>query len=436
MLFDIFTLFIVASVSTFAVERLTHVFFVKRRTTTTTLVLSYLPFLFMWSNGFPVFENIIFINHFYGFVILYILSVFIITLNYESSMTKRIFAALCAFLLWEVSTATIAARLVNLYAILFNQPLPHGNVNSIIASAIYCGMAILLTRRLVFIKRNNFDFRTFVGLSLVITIWTMLGGLLNHGNITFTYFLISVSVLTGFVVFLLLYLYNSLSKEHEDKLKTALHSQEKEYYFTQCQLMQESVENTKSIRHDMQLHLATARDFITNNKSDEAENYLNSLIGDIDKNEIYSNTKNTAFDSIINFKLNYAKQENIKLDLRLLIPTSLNIELADIVIIIGNLLDNALDAVSKVEEKRIKLDIEYSRESLFIQIENTFDGTIQYAEETGEEEKRIITRKDGGEHGHGLKNIRKSVEKYNGHFDIAHEGNTFSAVVLLYVDVV
>jgi sensor histidine kinase regulating citrate/malate metabolism len=92
------------------------------------------------------------------------------------------------------------------------------------------------------------------------------------------------------------------------------------------------------------------------------------------------------------------------------------------------LLDNALDAVSKVEDKRIKLDIEYSRESLFIQVENTFDGVVKY------DDKHISTRKIGGEHGPGLKNIRKSVEKYNGHIDITHDENIFTATVLLYLE--
>ncbi|MCL2216515.1 MAG: ATP-binding protein [Defluviitaleaceae bacterium] len=234
------------------------------------------------------------------------------------------------------------------------------------------------------------------------------------------------------VAFIIFYLHNSLSKSIEDNVKSALHAQEKEYYFTQSQLMQESVENIKSMRHDMKLHLATARDFISTDKTGEAAAYLNGLLGDIEESGVYSNTNNTAFDSIINFKLNNVKQENIKLDIRLLIPPALNIKVADIVTIIGNLLDNALDAVSKVEDKMIKLDIEYSRESLFIQVENTFDGVVKYDNNT--DDKQISTRKSGGEHGHGLKNICKSVEKYNGHIDITHDENIFTVTMILYVD--
>jgi len=245
--------------------------------------------------------------------------------------------------------------------------------------------------------------------------------------------MIFVIIVLGINV-LVLYLQDSLSAAYEDKLKSTLHTQEKEYYFTQCKLMQESVENIKTIRHDMKLHLATTRDFTVRGKANEATDYLDGLLGDIKKKEIYSNTGNTAFDSIINYKLNDAKQENIKLDLRLLIPPTLNIETADIVTILGNLLDNALDAVAKVRDKAIKLDIEYSKESLFIQVENTFDGVVEYEKGKNGTEKIIATRKDGDNHGYGLKNIRKSVEKYNGHVDISHDDNVFSIGVLLYVN--
>ena len=74
--------------------------------------------------------------------------------------------------------------------------------------------------------------------------------------------------------------------------------------------------------------------------------------------------------------------------------------------------------------------MEYSRESLFIEVQNTFDGIVKYADEG---ERCIATRKTGDGHGHGLENIRRSVEKYNGHMDVTHADGIFSVSVLLYV---
>ena len=235
-------------------------------------------------------------------------------------------------------------------------------------------------------------------------------------------------------IFLIFYLYDIISAAYEDKLKSELNAQEKEFYFAQCQLMQESVKQMKSIRHDMKLHLMTARNYTANDKSVEATDYLSSLLGAIGKSEIYSDTGNIAFDSIINFKLRNAVEDNIKPEINVSIPPALNIEVSDIVTILGNLLDNALDAMANVEDKKIKLNIESTKGNLFIKIENTFDGMVRYSEGKEGDKQYILTRKNGGEHGYGLKNIRKSVEKYDGHIDISFTGNVFAVGILLYAD--
>jgi len=233
------------------------------------------------------------------------------------------------------------------------------------------------------------------------------------------------------ITFLFFYLYNALSRAHEDRLKAALHAREKEYYFTQCQLMQESVENVKSIKHDINAHLVTLKEFSIGSKA--ATDYLSSLIEDVRLDEIYSQTGNIAFDSVINYKLRTATQDNVELDISTFIPPLLNVEAVDVVTILGNLLDNALDAVSKVDNRKINLSIRYDKNSLLIHIDNSFDGIVEYADGADSAGSSILSRKAGDDHGHGLKNIRKSVEKYNGHVEITHDDHVFSVGILLYV---
>ncbi|MCL1883436.1 MAG: GHKL domain-containing protein [Defluviitaleaceae bacterium] len=236
------------------------------------------------------------------------------------------------------------------------------------------------------------------------------------------FFLITAGILISSLVFVI--------SMFADSVKSALHAQEKEYYFTQCNLMQESIEQMKSIRHDIKMHLATINGYATKIDAYEIENYVSSLVENIDEIEIYSNTGNIAVDSIINYKLRNAKQEGIKIKTKLQIPSVLNVEAADLSIILGNLMDNALNAVSTLaenEEKKIKLDIEYSKEALVIHLNNSFDGIVKYNENT------LVTRKDENHHGRGIKNIKKAVQKYNGYVDITHEDKMFSVAILLCV---
>ena len=217
-------------------------------------------------------------------------------------------------------------------------------------------------------------------------------------------------------------------------LKATLRAQEREYYYYQCQRMQESVEQTKSIQHDMKFHLITARNLAANAQADEATTYLDGILGDVAEFKIYSDTGNVIFDSMINYKLSKIKNEDIELDIRVYVPPELSIEVTDMVIILGNLLDNAIDSVANVTDKMIKLDIEFNKNSLFIKIENTYDGVIKYSSGRGKRFKHIETRKSGENHGHGLKNIKRAVEKYDGHMNITHTDTVFSVGVLLYVE--
>jgi hypothetical protein len=420
---NLYVLIISTGILTFAIERVMRIFFEKRKTSFPVIVLSYLIF---WA--------VLVTQHLLPSMTLYvymvILAGIIVSLNYEASMIKRFIALSGCYVILILCTAIYH---LFMYVLPYDLFIGVREVAFISAIIITFLLVLLVFQRFTFIRKNMlYSTKLLLPIcfvSIVDLVSTSLWSL-NIPNAMEIYYTI---ILIG-VAFIIFYLHNSLSKSVDDNVKSALYAKEKEYYFAQCQLMQESLEHTKSIHHDMKLHLATARDFIANNEPDKATNYLDGLLGDVDKSVIHSNTKNTAFDSIINYKLRNAEQENIKLDLRLLIPPTLNIEVSDIVIIIGNLLDNALDAVSKVEEKFIKLDIEYSRESLFVQVENTFDGVVKYAEGAAEKSEHIITQKIGGEHGCGLKNIRKSVEKYNGHFEVSHEEKIFSATVLLYVD--
>ena len=241
-------------------------------------------------------------------------------------------------------------------------------------------------------------------------------------------------VLTSAIIFginvLVFYLHDRLAASHARSLEAALYAQEREYYLTQCRMMQESLEQTRSVRHDMITHFAALRGITAKNRDEEAAVYLDKLLADTDQVQAYSDTGNVVFDSIINYKLKNAEQHNIKPDIRLRIPPSLDIDPPDIAAILGNLLDNALHATARVPEKTIKLDIEYSRQALFMLVENTFDGIVNYPQGIAEKRLPVSSKPSGG---HGLKNILRAVEKYNGLLDITHNESVFSVTVFLYI---
>ncbi len=417
--------------------KMVGVFYEKRRTSFRVMFLSIL--LIYLISGFLHF---FILNHLSRHWIILEISMFfvwyfIITLNYESTTVKRIVVAASVVIITLVSNIVAGSFIF----LIFPSSIGSDRRDSLLMdSMVYLPIVYFMVKLLG--RYKNLKNSVVPRISLAISSLVML--------ILLGYIFLSISVnylgmnidqlavvLVGALfltsVFLSFYLHDTLSAAYENKLKSALHAQEKEYYFAQCKLMQESVENAKSIRHDIKSQLATLKDYSTKGKPEDIENYLDGLLEDIERNEIYSNTGNIAFDSIINYKLRGAKKDNIKLDLSMFIPPIINVEVSDIVTILGNLLDNALEAVAKVNEKLIKLDIEFGRGGLFIKVENSFNGEIKYLEERTGEEKQLASLKGDDEHGYGFKNIRQSAEKYNGYMQLTHDDYVFSAVVFLYV---
>ena len=121
-----------------------------------------------------------------------------------------------------------------------------------------------------------------------------------------------------------------------------------------------------------------------------------------------SKTDNIIVDALVNSKYTLAKRRGIDFIIELNIPRELPFENADLSIVLGNILDNALEANSS--EGKIFLSMKYEKSILFIFLKNTYDRPINRHKD-GE----IVTNKaDASNHGIGLKSVRKITEKYYG----------------------
>lgn len=112
------------------------------------------------------------------------------------------------------------------------------------------------------------------------------------------------------------------------------------------------------------------------------------------------------------------------------IPQGLVINEAYICTILGNSLDNAIEACMEQlkGQRTIKIIMSYLKTNLFISIINTHEGNVKV-----DKKKRIITSKENSNnHGLGLKNIKEAVEKYNGELSIEYTESIFELTILLY----
>jgi sensor histidine kinase regulating citrate/malate metabolism len=143
----------------------------------------------------------------------------------------------------------------------------------------------------------------------------------------------------------------------------------------------------------------------------------------------FSTTGNLAVDSIVNYKLQKIVGQDVEIETEIAVPEELSIEVADVVSLIGNLLDNALQALEYVsQEKYLYLKIMYSESRLLIRVRNRHANQVQY--ENGE---IVTTKSNRKEHGFGLKSIRAVAEHYQGLVKVEHDKTYFTTDVLLYL---
>ena len=239
----------------------------------------------------------------------------------------------------------------------------------------------------------------------------------------------SVSLL--FVVNIIaFYLYDSLAENYIKKSKLALLQKENELYSRQCEIMQSSTEDLQAFRHDMSNQLIILNHLLEEGKDEEARRQLDQLSHFIKGKVIYSTSGNTIIDGLVNYKLQSVASENIKVETEIVVPEQLNIDIADLVTLLGNLLDNALEALKKVdrEQRILTIKIMFSQERLIGRITNTYCGEIYLRDD-----KILTSKKEKQKHGYGLSNVEKIIKKYNGYMEIDHANGEFRVDFIIYL---
>lgn len=231
--------------------------------------------------------------------------------------------------------------------------------------------------------------------------------------------------LNGIVYFL----NKSLSVNYIKNAEMVMLEKENQLYCRQCEIMQSSTDDLQSFRHDLNNQFIAMFELLSVKKYDDMQNMLGKLYEQTQANEIYSNTGNTAIDSIINYKFQNALNDRINIETQIAVPSDIKIDTVDIITILGNLLDNALASVMETENRYILLKIVYTKGRLVIRTANTYSNEIKYS---GDD--IITTKSDTVHHGYGLKNIADTVEKYSGYMDINHNSKKFTVDILMYLD--
>lgn len=260
--------------------------------------------------------------------------------------------------------------------------------------------------------------------TVVVTIITVMNTeleVLKYKNI---YLLAIVFVIIGIFIQLasviLLFTQRNVYKEKEELTDKYLNEQKNHYEYLENREIE-----TKKFRHDLRSHMELISNMAKNHEYDKIDEYIEQMHERIDTFGNVITVQNSIVDAIINQYYARAEQNGVTMEVKGRFPVDCNIDTYDLCTIFSNVLSNALEAASETEEKYISVECGYTDKSIIIIVKNSFDNQTK----NGNTQWR--TRKGNTDyHGYGLENIKDSVERYNGVFDIETDDNMFTVKIL------
>ncbi len=353
-------------------------------------------------------------------------SLFIISLNYKSSLQKKIIISSLIYAILFVIEIVVSVSI----GFIEISAVDNSTFNSVIGLILIrttTMIIVFLLNRCKSSTRKDYSIPKIYYLAFIVilfgTLYLFITSLEND-RLTIHNVIVSGTILIMVNVTMIIIdekIYDLMITTNEKNI----FKQQNIAYENQAELINQSNESLKTFRHDMKNHFIMLNEMYKNNKQDEIETYIGKILVEIDVKG-FSQSNNFVIDSIINFKLRKLQDTNTKINIDVNVPQTINILAYDITVILGNLLDNAITAVLKSENKKLDLRISCSMGNLIILIDNFFDGNLII-----ENGKFKTTKSFTANHGIGLTSIEKSLENYGGEMRTEYTKDMFSVAVII-----
>lgn len=177
-------------------------------------------------------------------------------------------------------------------------------------------------------------------------------------------------------------------------------------------------------RHDYHNHMQVMKAQLAMGNPEGIGEYLDKLERELDRVDTLVKSGNLMTDAILNSKLTLARRQEIEVNCKAKLPERFSVEDVDLCVILGNLLDNAIEGCGRMDRGKrfLRVYMTVNGRQLYLSVQNSA------REEPDFEERSYITKKKGN-HGLGMKRVKAAVDKYQGYLNLANEPGIFAAEV-------
>lgn len=227
------------------------------------------------------------------------------------------------------------------------------------------------------------------------------------------------------------HLYVKINEACSQEIEQITMQQQIIMYRNQLDLIEQSEEKMRLLRHDLKKHMLILTQYMQKGNFEEAQAYAEQVAQNSSVSGEYVKTGNSGIDCIVNHMFARADQLQCKRNAIIQVPEMCFMPDFDLNMLLGNLLENALEAVEKAENRNLDLYISYMKGVLYVSLYNTYNGLIK---KKGEE--YITTKNNHCRHGLGMKSVQNIVEKYHGEMKVQNTKDMFKVDIIIYIDAV
>lgn len=214
------------------------------------------------------------------------------------------------------------------------------------------------------------------------------------------------------------------ARTESEQSKRLLSIQEEQY-----RIVTKNIAQTRAMRHDLRHQLFMIRTLTKDEKYDQLQKFVDACTADTSTNVELTVCDNYIVNSITTHYFAIARENGVEVSFAIApLSDSLPISDTDLCILIGNSMENAIEACKKLPtgNRSIRFNMKILAGNLSMTIDNTYDGKL-----IKKGERFISTKRDGQQEGIGIRSIRSIAEKHGGSIRIEHNERMFMLSVMI-----
>lgn len=408
-----------------------------------TCILSLVCFIFSLSyylpenflSGYMPFTKTYLIFIFFRFICL-LCYLYVVKEIWQKKIFIAIFTTICANVIYGIVTIVERFTRDSTENLTFLPFSPYAFFITALITTVTIPLALLLLNRLYVPVADSITPKESSYLCIVsILLYLLLRSealslthvsVLNIQNIWFYLVLVITVYFTYLVIFkILFYAHEKLvAQEKYAHIRQQLALKEEQYHH-----IHENIHNNQRMRHDFRHHMVALQGFLNSDHIQKAEEYLSQFIQMLNDSMVVKFCENDIINMIAGYYQEIAKKRNIVFNVAIDLPKDIHIQGIDISVLLGNLLENAIQAAeyAKKGNRYIKLHMIQSGKMISITVDNGYQENLRKVD------NQYLSTKVGHT-GIGLQSVEHIAKKYNGGVEFCHDSTVFYSSVMLGVE--